>query len=57
MLTASDVMTAHEVADLLRIPKSTVYYLARIGKIPSTQIGKHRIFIRQQIEEMLLGKP
>jgi len=29
-----DVMTLDEVADYLRIPRSTVYKLAREGRIP-----------------------
>jgi hypothetical protein len=34
-LTAADVMTAADVADLLHMPVSTVQDLARRGEIPS----------------------
>ncbi|HEX4188210.1 MAG TPA: helix-turn-helix domain-containing protein [Solirubrobacteraceae bacterium] len=55
-LTAADVMTAREVADLLRMPKSTVEDLARRGVIPSQKIGgRHRRFIRSAVEQVLLG--
>jgi excisionase family DNA binding protein len=35
MLTRDEVMTAREVADLLRMPTSTVYELARKGVLPA----------------------
>jgi excisionase family DNA binding protein len=36
-------MTAAEVADLLRVPKSTIEDWARRGVIPSRKIGRRRI--------------
>ena len=57
-LTAADVMTAAEVAELLHVTKSTVEYWARTGQVPSRKIGRRRLFIRPAIEEMLLeGRP
>lgn len=53
-LTAADVMTSSEVAELLRLPKSTVEDLARRGVIPSRKIGRRRRFVRPTVEEMLL---
>ena len=53
-LTASDVMTAAEVAALLGVPQSTVHQWARQGTLPSRKLGKRRIFIRQKIEALLL---
>ena len=53
-LTASDVMTASEVAVLLGVPSSTVHLWARQGTLPSRKLGKRRIFIRQKIEALLL---
>jgi excisionase family DNA binding protein len=53
-LTASDVMTATEVAALLGVPTSTVHHWARDGTIPSRKLGKRRIFIRPKIEALLL---
>jgi excisionase family DNA binding protein len=53
-LTASDVMTAAEVAALIGVPSSTVHLWARQGTIPSRKLGKRRMFIRQKIEALLL---
>ncbi len=54
-LTASDVMTATELAKILGVPTSTVHHWAREGTIPSRKIGRRRIFIRQKIEALLLS--
>lgn len=56
-LTADDVMTAREVARLLHSPVSTVEDWARRGILPSRKIGKHRLYIRQQIEAVLFEQP
>lgn len=53
-LTASDVMTAAEVAELLHVPQSTVEHWARTGQVPSRKIGRRRLFVRPAIEELLL---
>ena len=39
-LTRDEVMTAREVADLLRMPVSTVYELARRGELPARRLGR-----------------
>jgi excisionase family DNA binding protein len=39
-LTRDEVMTAREVADLLRMPTSTVYELARSGVLPARRLGR-----------------
>jgi excisionase family DNA binding protein len=54
-LRAEDVMRANEVASLLHIPVSTVHDWARRGLLPSRKIGRHRLYIRQQIEALLLA--
>jgi excisionase family DNA binding protein len=46
-------MTASEVADLLHLPVSTVYYLAGRGQIPACRLGRAWRFLRPRIEEML----
>lgn len=56
-LTAGDVMTAGEVAKLLRMPTSTVEHLARQGTLPSRKIGRRRLFVRRQVEAVLLEEP
>ncbi|MGB0092709.1 MAG: helix-turn-helix domain-containing protein [Solirubrobacteraceae bacterium] len=52
-LTRDEVMTATEVADLLHLPVSTVYYLARRGDIPAHQLGRTWRFLRPRLEELL----
>jgi excisionase family DNA binding protein len=52
-LTRDEVMTASEVADLLHLPVSTVYYLARRGELPARRLGRTWRFVRPRLEEML----
>jgi excisionase family DNA binding protein len=56
-LTAVDVMTAAEVAALMRVPKSTVEDWARRGVLPSRKVGRRRLYIRSRIEALLLEEP
>ena len=56
-LTAADVMTAGEVARLIRVPRSTgAEHWARVGTIPSRKVGRRRLYIRPNIEALLLGR-
>jgi excisionase family DNA binding protein len=52
-LTRDEVMTAREVANLLRMPKSTVYELARKGVLPASRLGRTWRFLRPRLEELL----
>lgn len=52
-ITRHEVMTASEVAELLQLPVSTVYYLARRGELPARRLGRAWRFLRPQLEEML----
>ena len=52
-LTRDEVMTAPEVGELLHLPVSTVYYLARRGDIPACRLGRAWRFVRPRIEELL----
>jgi excisionase family DNA binding protein len=54
-LTREDVMTAGEVAELLHLPVSTVYHLARQGSLPASRLGRTWRFLRPRIEELLRG--
>lgn len=54
-LTRDEVMTAREVADLLHLPVSTVYYLARRGELPARRLGRTWRFLRPRLEELLSG--
>jgi excisionase family DNA binding protein len=54
-LTRDEVMTAREVADLLRMPPSTVYELARRGELPARRLGRTWRFLRPRLEQLLAG--
>lgn len=49
----SEILTVMDVAQFLRVPKSTVYKLARLGHLPASKIGKHWRFLRRDIHEWL----
>ena len=49
-LTRAELMTPDEVAVLLAVPVSTVRDWARRGLIPSRKLGRHRRFLRSEIE-------
>ena len=52
-----ELMTAEQVAALLLLPASTVKDYARRGVLPSIKLGKHRRFVRSQVQgaiELLL---
>lgn len=53
-LTAADVLTAREVANLLHVPQSTIEDWARRGVIPSRKVGRRRLYLRPSIEALLL---
>jgi excisionase family DNA binding protein len=46
-------MTAREVADLLRMPTSTVYELAQKGVLPASRLGRTWRFLRLRLEQLL----
>lgn len=48
-----EIMTVVDVARFLRVPKSTVYKLARLGELPASKIGKHWRFLRRDIHEWM----
>ena len=47
------LMTAQEAAELLRIPRSTVYELARSRRIPFIKVGRRTLFARQTLLEWI----
>jgi excisionase family DNA binding protein len=53
LLTRDEVMTAREVAELLRMPTSTVYELARKGVLPASRLGRTWRFLRPRLEQLL----
>ncbi len=52
-MTASDVMDAKEVSELLHIPQGTVEDHARSGLLPSQKVGRRRRYLRWEIEAWL----
>lgn len=50
------IMTLEEVADYLRVHKSTVYRLAREGEIPSTKVANQWRFKKERIDAWLLER-
>lgn len=48
-----EILTVLDVARFLRVPKSTVYKLARVGELPASKIGKHWRFLRGDVQQWL----
>ena len=46
----TELMTADQVADLLQMRRSTVEDYARRGLLPSLKLGRHRRFVRSDVE-------
>jgi len=51
-----EILTVLDVARFLRVPKSTVYKLARLGELPASKIGKHWRFLRRDIQEWVQSR-
>ena len=47
------IMTIEEVAVYLKIPKSTVYILAKEGKIPCQKVGRQWRFHKEMIDSWI----
>jgi excisionase family DNA binding protein len=52
----NDILTIDEVAELLRIPRSSVYKLAQQGKIPAQKVGRHWRFHRGTLVKWIAGE-
>jgi excisionase family DNA binding protein len=50
---AESIMTIGELAEYLKIPKSTVYKLAQEGKIPCQKVGRQWRFHREAIDNWI----
>ena len=46
----NDLLTLHEVSTFLKVPKSTIYKLARERRLPGHKVGKHWRFVKEEIE-------
>ncbi len=53
----NEILTLNEAAELLRIPRSSVYKLAREGKIPAQKVGRHWRFHRETLINWIAGQP
>ena len=49
----TNLLTAQEVADLLKVKKSTVYEMIKRGDLPSRKIGKQLRISRADMERLL----
>lgn len=54
-LTATEVLRANDVSEILQVPVSTIHEWARTGVLPSRKRGRHRLFIRDEIERWILS--
>lgn len=52
-LTGDELMTCAQVAQALLIRESTVADYARRGLLPSIKLGRHRRFVRGDVEAAL----
>jgi excisionase family DNA binding protein len=48
-----ELLTARQVASIFQLKVSTVEEYARRGVLPSVKVGRHRRFIRSQLEDAL----
>lgn len=54
---AGEVLTIEELAEYLKIPKSTLYKLVREGSVPCQKVGKHWRFRKDAIDRWLEQRP
>ncbi|MBI4881566.1 MAG: helix-turn-helix domain-containing protein [Planctomycetes bacterium] len=47
------VLTIDELADYLKVSKSTLYKLAREGRVPGQKVGRHWRFRKETIDRWL----
>jgi len=47
------ILNIDELADYLKIPKSTLYKLVREGKMPCQKVGRHWRFRKEAIDRWL----
>ena len=49
----SELLTSTQVAELLQMKRTTVEDYARRGILPSLKLGRHRRFVRSDVEAAL----
>ena len=55
-LSSERLMTAAEVSEVLRVPRSTVYELARTRRIPFLKVGRRTLFDPQLLMEWIASQ-
>jgi excisionase family DNA binding protein len=50
---ANRLLTAAEVSEILRVPRSTVYELARARRIPFLKVGRRTLFDPELLTEWI----
>jgi excisionase family DNA binding protein len=56
-LTREDVLDGQDVAELLHLPLSTVLEYARRDLLPGHKLGRRWIFLRDEVEATVRGRP
>ena len=51
------IFTIEELAEYLKVAKSTLYKVAQEGKVPGQKVGKHWRFRKGAIDEWLAREP
>ncbi len=49
----SELMTSAQIAELLQMKRTTIEDYARRGLLPSLKLGRHRRFVRSDVEAAL----
>jgi excisionase family DNA binding protein len=49
----TELLTSAQMADLLQMERSTIEDYARRGLLPSIKLGRHRRFVRSDVEAAL----
>ena len=49
------LLTADEVAGLLRVPRSTVYEMTRTRRLPFIKVGRRTLFVRVDLDAWVLA--
>jgi excisionase family DNA binding protein len=55
-MNSDDILKIKDVANYLRMPNSTVYRLAKDGRIPAVKVGKHWRFLKKDLQLLFVQK-